>query len=228
MKRHAVVAILTVAAVCLLLAPVTAQGPGPGQGQSTLINYVNSLPLQQVDSSEEAALRVMIQDEKLARDFYLAMDYFWGQPIFANIAKSEQQHMDWLKLIYTRNKLTYPITDDRVGQFPDPAFQQLWTLMVIIGSQSNTNALWLGNAVEDLDIYDLMKLLPQTDNRDIQTVYQNLLKGSRNHLRAFNSVLTSFNGSYSAIFISPTLFTAIVTSAHETAVAYDENGKPLP
>ena len=47
----------------------------------------------------------------------------------------------------------------------------------------------MGAAIEEIDILDLQERLAQTDNADIQQVFNNLLNGSYNHLRAFVSTL---------------------------------------
>ncbi len=51
------------------------------------------------------------------------------------------------------------------------------------------DALRVGAAVEEIDILDLEERIAQTDKAEIQLVYENLAKGSRNHLRAFTSTL---------------------------------------
>jgi hypothetical protein len=47
-------------------------------------------------------------------------------------------------------------------------------------------------------------------------VYDNLLRGSRNHLRAFMKVLVQQGGSYVPQYISQAEFDAIVNSPVET------------
>ena len=41
--------------------------------------------------------------------------------------------------------------------------------------------------IEEIDILDLEERIAQTDKAEIQLVYENLAKGSRNHLRALTS-----------------------------------------
>ncbi len=225
MKRS--VAFLSIALVTVIL--LSGFAPAQGHGKQKLISYFNSLPKQTLDKAEIASLRQMLQEEKLARDVYLAMDYFWNLPIFGNIAKSEAEHMKFLRLLYTRYNLKDPIPSDQVGVFADPLYTYLFQILVIIGSQSLQNALWVGTAIEDLDIDDLLKLAPQTDNKDIRMIYYNLCKGSRNHLRAYYPNLVKWNGSYQALFITQKLFDQIVNSKHEAGgVVFDENNKPLP
>lgn len=68
--------------------------------------------------------------------------------------------------------------------------------------------------MEDLDIYDLSELLDETDNPDI-IVYENLSKGSRNHLRAFVSQIESNNVEYEPQYISQELYDQILSSNQE-------------
>lgn len=52
--------------------------------------------------SETADLRFMREEEKMARDVYLALNDAWGVAPFANIALSEQCHMGAMfKLVRT-------------------------------------------------------------------------------------------------------------------------------
>ncbi|MBD3868390.1 MAG: DUF2202 domain-containing protein [Acidobacteria bacterium] len=50
---------------------------------------------------------------------------------------------------------------------------------------------------------------------DVRTVFQNLMKGSRNHLRSFFALLESNGVEYTAVAIDQVLFDQIVLSARE-------------
>lgn len=50
---------------------------------------------------------------------------------------------------------------------------------------------------------------------DIITTYNNLNKGSRNHLRAYIRLVENNNGSYSPRYISQAEFDNIISSAQE-------------
>ena len=136
-------------------------------------------------SAEEAAdLLYMREEEKLARDVYNAMHELWGTPIFQNIARSEQTHMDAIKLLLDRYGLTDPALAP--GQFTDPSLQALYNQLIAQGSTSLADAMNVGMLIEQTDIADLQERLAQTDHADIQLVYTNLLNGSYNHLAAFS------------------------------------------
>jgi len=202
-------------------------GGGGSAGTSTLMTYLNSLPLEILDPGEVAAIRYMRQEEKFARDVYLALHGMWGQRVFANIAAAEQQHMDLVLWLVNRYGIVDPIPGEIEGVFEEPAFGILYQFCLSYGSQSIENAMFLGAAIEDLDLFDLQNDLAQSDNSDIDTVYQNLAKGSRNHLRSFSAQLDALSVPYSAIFLSQAEIDAITTSPREVGVVYDENGNPL-
>ena len=131
----------------------------------------------------------MREEEKLARDVYLTLYEQWELPIFQNIAGSEQTHMDSVGKLIDRYGLDDPAADNDNGEFTDPMLQSLYDDLVAAGSQSLADALRVGAAIEEIDILDLEERIAQTSVRDIQRVYDNLLKGSRNHLRSFVATL---------------------------------------
>ncbi|NOQ96567.1 MAG: DUF2202 domain-containing protein, partial [Calditrichae bacterium] len=59
------------------------------------------------------------------------------------------------------------------------------------GSESMVEALKVGAFIEEFDIADLRKLLVLNNDSIVEGVYQNLLRGSNNHLRAFIGRLES-------------------------------------
>ncbi len=93
-----------------------------------------------------------------------------------------------------RYGLPDPAADTAVGVFTNPELQALYDQLMEDGSQSLADALRVGALVEEVDILDLETYIAQTDNEDVLLVYQNLLKGSYNHLRAFTSTLERQTG----------------------------------
>jgi hypothetical protein len=53
-------------------------------------------------SAESSSILFMKQEEKLARDVYQVLHAKWGHVTFANIAVSEQRHMDAVDGLITR------------------------------------------------------------------------------------------------------------------------------
>lgn len=229
----------TIIATCALLStPVLAQGgngngnggnggQGGQGGNAVIMTYINTLSLEQIDAVELADLNHMRQEEKLARDTYLMLYGSTGLNIFNNIAQAEQSHMDLTLAIYNRYGLIDPLLSDDIGVFPDPAFTTLFRRMVTFGRQSNLHALWIGAIIEDLDIYDLDGALARTDNRDIAVVWQNLARGSRNHMRAFYGQLQNLGVTYMGIWLPNWRILDIVNTPVENQPV-DENGVVLP
>jgi len=197
-------------------APVSAQ-----PGMSPAIIEVNAdaefLSVTTILTEAEAeALQYMREEEKLARDVYLAMYDIWGLQIFKNIATSEQTHTDAVKTLIDR----YGITDNfssEYGVFINPDLQALYDQLVAQGSRSLGDAIKVGAAIEEIDIIDLQECLAETDKADIIRVYQNLLKGSYNHLRAFVSTLARQTGEvYTPQYMSTEAYNEIVSSTTPT------------
>jgi len=58
-----------------------------------------------------------------------------------------------------------------------------------------------GALIEEIDIEDLQTAIDQTDKQDLQRVYENLMSGSENHLRAFVSQIERLVESYEALYL---------------------------
>jgi len=97
-------------------------------------------------------------------------------------------------------------------------FAQLYNDFVTKGRVSIEEALIIGARIEELDIYDLKTYGEVTDNADINLVYDNLMRGSRNHLRAFVSQIEARGGTFEPKYISKEVYEDIVSSDREQGV----------
>ena len=202
-----------------------AQGQGNGgnsraQGASSnsaggLTNLPQVTP-GELSADESAALLYMREEEKLAHDVYQVLSVQWELPIFQNISQSEQTHTEAVKALLDRYGLTDPASS-QAGVFTNPDLQALYNNLTARGSQSLAEALKVGAAIEEIDILDLESRLAQTDNADIQQVFNNLLNGSYNHLRAYVSTLNTQTGeTYQPQYLSTEAYQAIVSVGTET------------
>ncbi|MCK5476661.1 MAG: DUF2202 domain-containing protein [Candidatus Aenigmarchaeota archaeon] len=176
---------------------------------------IEDIPKSQLSEEEVEGLVLMREEEKLARDVYNVLGEKWGTNIFTNIAKSEQTHTDAVKVLLDRYNIEDPVKDDSIGVFNSNELDELYKTLVKQGSLSLLDALKVGATVEDLDIKDLNELSAKTDNADIITTYNNLNKGSRNHLRAYIKQIENNGGSYSPQYISQAEFDSIISSEQE-------------
>lgn len=200
-------------------------GPGGGACEGMIAERFESLPPQELSAAERDALIRIREDEKLARDVYTTLGEKWDLPIFNNIARAEQHHMELTALLVSRYEIKDPVVDDAAGAFTDPELGALYAKLVAEGEESMENALRVGATIEDLDLADLQKMIDASDNQDFQLIANNLAKGSRNHLRAFAKVLDKKGyEAYAAKFLSQERIDQITAAEHERRVVYDEKG----
>ena len=83
------------------------------------------------------------------------------------------------------------------------------------GSQSSLQALYVGAAIEEIDMIDLQEAIDATDNADIQMLYENLMSGSRNHLRAYVAQIENLGVVYEAQYLPQDEVDSIVDSPVE-------------
>jgi len=178
---------------------------------------INKLPKQTIDKNEKAGIVQMREEEKLAKDVYLTLYKKWNLRIFSNIAKAEQTHTNAVKMLMQKYGIKDPVeaTKDETGVFESKKLQEIYDKLVQKGSTSLLEALKVGAMVEELDIKDLQEHLKNTDNKDIQMVYKNLMKASRNHLRAFIKLIKREGGTYTPQYLSLEEFNQIINSPNE-------------
>ena len=168
--------------------------------------------LSGVSEQEEKWLIQMREEEKLARDVYKKLWEKWGNQVFINIAQSEQTHTDAIKILLDRYMIKDPVVDDTVWSFTSLEIKKLYEDLVVQWNKSLLDAFIVWATIEDLDINDLNKLTHETNNEDIKFVYNNLNKGSRNHINAFVKNIINNGGSYAPKYISQTEYDEILLS----------------
>ncbi|MGD2119611.1 MAG: DUF2202 domain-containing protein [Chromatiales bacterium] len=161
-----------------------------------------------LDYNEATHLAFMREEEKLARDVYITLGKFYPWvKTFSNIDDSEQRHTDSVLKVMNSYGLSDPNTNDEVGAFTGEEwgwyFTEKYEQLVLRGSQGVLNALYVGAFIEELDMHDIIycpQVIVDTDNginesnqcgrvytdeKPILRLYQNLLDGSVNHLKAY-------------------------------------------
>lgn len=174
--------------------------------------------------SELASLLKMKEEEKLARDVYTVLAQKWGSQVFTNISTAENNHLNAIVLLLSN----YGSTETSIGEtgiFADAAVQTLYNDLVAKASVSIDEAYKTGALIEEMDIKDLTEALSSTTNENVTLVFENLLKGSRNHLRAFNRQLTTLGIVYTPVYINQADYDLIVSSSMEKGKQYRMNGQ---
>ncbi|MEN8235442.1 MAG: DUF2202 domain-containing protein [Actinomycetota bacterium] len=177
-------------------------------------------PSAEVLTDEEAAgVLFMREEEKLAYDVYVTLGDMWDQPIFDNIAWAEQKHMDAVLTLIEMYGLDDPMDGNDIGVFDNDELQALYDELMAAGSVSAEAALEVGAVIEEVDILDLEEYLVGTTNADLIRVYENLLRGSENHLRAFVSRLEAAGVDRDPYVMEPGAYEEILSMGVETGEA---------
>jgi hypothetical protein len=229
--------IALVALIALSLAfasPAAAQRRGTGQAGGECIGGIGALfheiEIEPLSIEEQEELLFMWEEEKMARDVHLTLAERWQLPIFANIARSEQRHMDLMIKLIDAYGFSDLVPEDSPGVFYDPNLGPLYEQF--ISEERNLtliDSLKVGAEIEDKVLFDLSYLIDYvTDNKHIELVAYNLAKGSRNHLRAFERALAAQGWTYEPSYLDQTTYDEIIAAGMEQRLFYNAEGEPIP
>lgn len=155
-----------------------------------------------LDEAERATLLFMREEEKLARDIYTTLYGIYGAQVFANIRESEQRHFEAIGRLIDKYGLKDPATPDLPGVFRDPRLQALYDELLARGATDLLSALYVGGFIEETDMDDLAEAIEESDQQDLDRVYDNLREGSKNHLRAFAANIEARGATYTPEYLS--------------------------
>lgn len=167
-----------------------------------------------VTNDEVEGLLWMREEEKLAGDLYSTFYDKYNLRIFGNISRSEDSHMSAVLYLLDTFNIEDPAQDE-IGKFTNTDLQKVFDDLKQAGEVSLVEALKVGAYVEELDILDLEQQLELVENEDIRLVYENLLRGSRNHLRAFTRVLAQNGVTYEPTVLSSDYYQEIIAGGME-------------
>ncbi len=176
-------AAITIASSSTQAPSVTSAAPQAGGATTATAAPVTAAP---VAESSTSTLLFMIEEEKLAHDVYVTLGGLWGSNIFSNISQSEATHQQELLALFDSRAITDP-RSSAVGVFVNPDLQKLYDQLIAQGSVSRSAAMQVGITIENKDISDLGVAVAAEHDQAVIAVYEQLLKGSENHLAAFQS-----------------------------------------
>jgi len=184
---------------------------------AALDDVLDTLSADDLSVAETDGLLFMREEEKLAHDVYIKM-FMLGYPaIFEKISNSEHTHTNAILTLLDRYNVPDPVGNNPEGVFVDPYLQNLYDDLIVLGAPSLTSALSVGAEIEEIDLIDIQRLADALEgNRDILIVYENLMKGSRNHLRAFVGKLAKEGVDYAPRHLSQEEYDAVINAAIET------------
>lgn len=193
----------------------SSAGGNSSESAAFFAQEIGRLPKQPLSPEEKEGLLYLREEEKLARDVYLYLGEKFNARAFLNIAESEETHMAYVKVLLDKYGIPDPVGSNARGVFTNPEFTKLYKELTQQGGVSAGEAFKVGMLIEELDLADLDRVLKGTDNADIRILYQNLAKGSRNHLRAFSRQIEREHVSYKPKYISPSLYDRILATPNE-------------
>ena len=210
-------------------AAATGRGPGAAVGAAQpqfesaedLMALIQDIPASPLSPEEQAGLLFMTEEERMARDLYAAFFERWNLPVFESISRSETQHLATLVALADRYGAEAAVSELPPGEYASSDLQTLYDSLLAQGSTSIAGALAVAAEVEEIDIVDLERFIAASDNDDLRIIYQNLTKGSRNHLRSFVAQLERLDETYTAQHLDTAYFERILQIIRETAPITD-------
>ena len=103
-----------------------------------------------------------------------------------------------------------PTFDNRVNGFVKQGLVSLFDSLLTQGKLSALEALYVGAAIEEVDMLDLQQAIDDAKNNHIRQMYENLLSGSRNHLRTYINQIEEQGEVYEALFLSQNEIDAVM------------------
>jgi hypothetical protein len=159
-----------------------------GYGYNQNNNSMKKYPSSSISSSVKSSLAYMYEEERLAKEVYLAI--YQKQPIrqLSKIASnSETRHIEAVKDL--AQKYGVKTSLQQVGRYQNSHIQSLFNQLYHKGIRSKKDALEVGCIVEVTDINDLDRYISQAQRAgadDVLQTYDFLRKGSYNHYWAFD------------------------------------------
>jgi hypothetical protein len=175
-------------------------------GRSGAQLLVSSLPASVLNDDQKRILVYMWNEEKLAKDVYLALNAIYPSQQLYNIATtSETQHEAAMQALLEKYNLSVwePVNPAAsysaaalaavpAGAYTVTVLQSLYDTLYAKGGASARDSLEVGCMVEVTDINDFDHDLALVDNvLDARTVFENLRAGSYSHYWAFDRGLKS-------------------------------------
>ncbi|MEF8776335.1 MAG: DUF2202 domain-containing protein [Haloarculaceae archaeon] len=187
---------------------------GESIASEALGKWLDAQATGDVSETERADIFSMREEERVARDVYLALADAWSLRSHDTISDSEQTHMDAILGLVEKYDLEEPATGG-LGTFTNQELQALHDEPVAWGRESELASLKVGCHIEEKNMHDIQVRIDRADEDPIVTVYENLIRGSRNHLRVFYRTLTDAGGDYEPVYVSQERFDEIVNSDRE-------------
>lgn len=161
---------------CLASLIFLLYSPAYAQPQANPANYGAKAALQDQSLTLSEMLTYSIQDEYLARSRYNAiLKKFGERPPFSRIKRAEERHIQALRPLFSKHKVTVPKDTSLLYTAPPVSLKEAF-------------AAGVRGEMDNIAMYDKFlkeRNLPQ----DVKNVFSNLQNASKGHLAAFQAGL---------------------------------------
>ena len=168
-------------------------------------NYSKGELSSDLKDDQKYALTYMWNEERLAKDIYLALNSLYPATAFENIAKSETKHIQAVERLiekydvnveniidYANGYLATQLNTAVPGSYGVDSVQKSYDELYAKGEKSKIDALQVGCVVEVTDIDDLenyIAVAQQTNATDLVSTFENLKSASYKHYWSFDKAL---------------------------------------
>ena len=163
----------------MLAAAATVSAGGPAYGATAAVQSISDGSTFTVTDM----LRWAAEDEYLARGEYEAiMAKFGSLRPYSNIMAAEEQHLAWLKVEYQNRGLPFP-TDGSASHVVLPKDLKA-------AAQAGVDA-----EIANIAMYKIFLTRPELSdpvNASVKVLFEQLIRASENHLRAFRNQLAQY------------------------------------
>lgn len=167
------------------LAAVLSAG-GVAAGAAGASAAPATTPVAASASAQLDQLVAMREEERMARDLYLALADSSGSPVFTRIARAEDRHLAAVDRLVVAAGGDPSTLGSTAGTYAVPQLQSRYDDWMATGTTSPEQAYQVGMALEQQDLADL-KALDTSGDAELARVVSNLVSGSTRHLAAFTA-----------------------------------------
>ena len=161
--------------------------------------------------SKESVILYLVEQEKLAHDFYRSLDTMWVTDIFNRVANEEFEHVGKLSAVAAELMISVPnhFNEYPTGQFTDSKLRHLYAELMVAANFSLEDAFRTCANLEERKMYDLKMALKEPNFELENLTYKALLIGSEDNFKVFIRALSEMKSSYAPILLTPTEFEAL-------------------
>ena len=179
--------------------------------------------------SKEAVIMYLVEQEKVAHDFYRSLDTMWVTDIFNRVANEEFEHVGKLSAVAAELMISVPnhFNEYPAGQFIDSKLRHLYAELMIAANFSLEDAYRTCANLEERKMYDLKMALKEPNFELENLTYKALLIGSEDNFKAFIRALNEMESSYAPILLTPSEFEALTKNilANDVWQSFNFNAK---